>query len=392
MSEIRIECNKHCHFMSQLCDGLFVPRETLCPDVTIVSQSDEKVTLRISNAHRNGPMSNVMSAAQRAAYRRLHWRWLAAAVSLAIVSIAGLTLYRVFREVELARVVDALTAQAPQSLVLSCLFVAAGYLTLTCYDVFALRAIGRRHLPYRIAALASFTSYTIGHNVGVAVVTSGVIRYRIYSAWGLSVGEIARIAFITGLTYWLGNAFVLGCGIALAPGAASAVTHLPAPVNRLIGLAVLTLINCYMLWLLPRPRSIGRSPWRVVLPDPISTLVQIAIGSLDLIFVTLAVYVLLPAQPAIDFLDLLVVFVTAMLIGAVSYVPGSLGIIEAAMFISLPQFPREDLLASLLTFRLFYFVVPLLLGALLFSLREARSVVAGIARTRKSGQRVNAQK
>ena len=188
---------------------------------------------------------------------------------------------------------------------------------------------------------------------------------------GLGVSEIARIAFITGLTYWLGNAFVLGCGIALAPGAASAIDHLPAPVNRLIGIAALLAINCYMLWLLPRPRSIGRSPWRIALPNPPSTLVQIAIGSLDLIFVTLAMYALLPAQPAIDFFDLLVIFVTAMLIGVVSYVPGSLGVIEAAMFISLPQFPREDLLASLADVSAVLFRRPAAVGVA--AVRPARS-------------------
>jgi len=337
-------------------------------------------------------MSNVMSAAERAAYRRPSWRLLAAAISLAIVAIAGATLFRVFHEIEARRVVEALKTQTPHSLLLSCLFVAAGYLTLTCYDVFALRAIGRGALPYRVAAFASFTSYTIGHNIGAAIFTSGLIRYRIYSAWGLSVGEIGRIAFFTGLTYWLGNAFVLGCGVALAPGAASALNHLPAPVNRLIGLAALTAINCYMLWLLPRSRSVGRSPWRVVLPDPASTVVQIAIGSLDLIFVTLAMYMLLPAQPAIDFFDLLVVFVTALLIGVVSYVPGSLGVIEAAMFLSLPQFPKEDLLASLLTFRLLYFVVPLLLASLLFGLREARTLAAIFARTGRLARLVSARK
>ncbi len=333
-----------------------------------------------------------MSAAERAVYRRPGWHWLAAAISVAIVAIAGATLFRVFHEIEAHRVVEALKTQTTHSLLLACLFVAAGYLTLTCYDVFALRAIGRGALPYRVAAFASFTSYTIGHNIGAAIFTSGLIRYRIYSAWGLSVGEIGRIAFFTGLTYWLGNAFVLGCGIALAPGAASAINHLPAPVNRLIGLAALTAINCYMLWLLPRPRSIGRSPWRVVLPNPASTAVQIAIGSLDLIFVTLAMYVLLPAQPAIDFFDLLVVFVTALLIGVVSYVPGSLGVIEAAMFLSLPQFPRGDLLASLLTFRLLYFIVPLLLASLLFGLREARVVAAGFARGGKWTRLVSARK
>ena len=60
---------------------------------------------------------------------------------------------------------------------------------LSFYDVFALRAIGRPAVPYRVAAFASFASYTIGHNFGATVFTSGVIRYRIYSVWGLSVRD-----------------------------------------------------------------------------------------------------------------------------------------------------------------------------------------------------------
>ena len=65
-------------------------------------------------------------------------------------------------------------------------------------------------MPYRIAALASFTSYSIGHNLGATVFTGGAVRFRIYSAWGLGIIDVAKIAFVTGLTFWLGNAFLLG--------------------------------------------------------------------------------------------------------------------------------------------------------------------------------------
>jgi hypothetical protein len=83
-------------------------------------------------------------------------------------------------------------------------------------------------------------------------------------------------------------------------------------------------------------------------------------------------YILLPAQPAIDFITLLVVFVTAILFGFLSHAPGSLGVIEVAMLVGLPQFPKEELLASLLIFRFLYFVLPLALAALLLGLRELR--------------------
>jgi uncharacterized membrane protein YbhN (UPF0104 family) len=86
--------------------------------------------------------------------------------------------------------------------------------------------------------------------------------------------------------------------------------------------------------------------------------------------VTAAMYALLPQNPAVDFVPVLVIFVTATLLGTVSHVPGSLGVIEAALLIGLPQFPTEALLASLLTFRVAYFAIPFLLATLVLGLRE----------------------
>jgi uncharacterized membrane protein YbhN (UPF0104 family) len=327
-------------------------------------------------AHRLSPKLNVMRVLARAIREKIGWSSVAIALSVVILSIAAVTLFTLFREIQFGAVVAALRAQSPRRLSIATGFVIAGYAMLSCYDVFALRAIDRPAVPYRVAAFASFASYTIGHNFGATVFTSGVIRYRIYSVWGLSVGDIARIAFITGLTYWLGNSLVLGGGFAYAPEAASAIDHLPPLFNRLIGTAGIAAIAVYLIWLARRRRVIGRANWRVVLPTPRGTLVQLAIGALDLTFVALAMYALLPPTPAIGVVHLVVVFVAAMLIGVLSYAPGSLGVIEAAMFIALPQFGREDLLAALVTFRVLYFIVPLLISALLLGLREFRLVVS----------------
>jgi uncharacterized membrane protein YbhN (UPF0104 family) len=101
------------------------------------------------------------------------------------------------------------------------------------------------------------------------------------------------------------------------------------------------------------------------------TLVQIGIGVLDLGCGATAMYALLPHYPAIDFVVLLVIFVTAMLLGFLSHAPGSLGVMEAAMLIGLQQFQKEELLAALLLFRTMYFVVPLFLAASLLAVRES---------------------
>ncbi len=315
-------------------------------------------------------MANVTSVISRAIRERVGWNRIGIAISILIVVIAAAILLQLLREIEIDKVVAALRAKSIGDVLIAGIFVAIAYVALTFYDFFALRTIARKEVPYRIAAFTGFTAYTIGHNLGATVLTAGAIRLRIYSAWGLSIIDIAKIAFITGLTFWLGNAFVLGAGMAYAPEAASAVNQVPPWINRAIGVGGLVIIVAYLLWLMPRPRIIGRSSWQVVLPSPRSTFVQIGIGVWDLGAGALAMYALLPAYPSVDVITLLVVFVTAILFGFASHTPGSLGVIEVAMLVGLPQFPKEELLASLVIFRFMYFIVPLSFAAVLLGLRE----------------------
>ncbi len=252
------------------------------------------------------------------------------------------------------------------------MLVVAGYANLICYDLFALATIGKRKIPLRVVAFASFTSYTIGHSLGAATVTCGLVRLRVYSFWKLSVADVARIAFVTGMTFWLGNIFVLGGAIVYQPDALGVFDQLPASINRLIGLAGLFAIGCYLLWLIPKPRVVGRANWRITLPDWRRTLLQTGIGALDRCLASVSIFMLLPNSPSVGFATIVVVFVLATLLGAASHTPGSLGVVEAAILIGLPQYPREDLVATLLTFRVLDFFLPLLLATVLFGLREFR--------------------
>ena len=81
-------------------------------------------------------------------------------------------------------------------------------------------------------------------------------------------------------------------------------------------------------------------------------------------------YLLLPDSPAIDFVTLVVVFVSATLLGFASHAPGGLGVFDAAMLVALGQFDREELLAGVLLFRLLYYVAPFVLAVLILGLRE----------------------
>jgi uncharacterized membrane protein YbhN (UPF0104 family) len=306
-----------------------------------------------------------------------------AAISLSFLAAAAFVLHRLLHDIDIGKVVAALDAQSIKRIAIAGAFVVAGYVTLTFYDLFALRTIGHHQVPYSVAALASFTSSTIGHSLGAAVLTGGLVRLRVYAPWGLLIADIAKIALLTGMTFWLGNIVLLGGAITYAPGAAGAIDHLPDWGNRTLGVAGLCAIAGYLAWLAPRPRVLGWSGWRLVLQSQRLTLVQIGIGAVDLSLVTLAMYVLLPATPAVGLATVLVTVLIATLLGTVSHAPGGLGVIEATMLIGLAQFQREELLAALITFRALYFVLPLFFATLSLGLRELR-VLARPASVRRN--------
>jgi hypothetical protein len=301
---------------------------------------------------------------------RLGWNWIGFALSATIVGISIYVLAHLLRDIDIDRVVANVRAMPASSIAWAIFFIAGAYATLTCYDLFALRTIGANHVPYRIAALASFTSYAIGHNIGATAFSGGAIRYRIYSQFGLGVIDVAKICFLTGLTFWLGNLAVLGSGMAYRPDGPARILQLPPGTVRVIGIAALVFLCSYVAWASLRPRAIGVKNWSVVLPGGLSTLVQIGIALADLGCSSLAMYSLMPGVGE-DFFTLAVAFVSATLLGFASHAPGSLGVFDAAMLVALPDIPKEDLVASLLVFRALYFMTPFGIALVTMAVWEA---------------------
>src|SRR5246127_2635560 len=181
-------------------------------------------------------MHGLLTALARGFKRCIGWKRLGIAASLFIIAFAITTLVRTLKGVDTGVILTALTDIPPGHIALAALCVVCAFGTLTFYDFFALRTIGKKHVPYRIAAMSSFTSYSIGHNIGATVFTGGAIRFRIYSDYGLSAVDVAKICFLSGLTFLLRHALVLGFGMAWHPWAASAMDLLPSAMNPLIPL------------------------------------------------------------------------------------------------------------------------------------------------------------
>src|SRR3982074_1267685 len=118
-------------------------------------------------------MHGPLTALRRGFNEWIGWKRVGIAASLLIIAFAITTLVRTLRGVDTGVILIALTEIPPAHIALAALCVVGAFCTLTFYDYFALRTIGKKHVPYRIAALASFSRYTIGHNIGATRFTGG---------------------------------------------------------------------------------------------------------------------------------------------------------------------------------------------------------------------------
>src|ERR1700735_340758 len=178
----------------------------------------------------------------------LRLKGLGIVVSIAIAAIAIFALTHTLKSIDTNEVFQVIRHTDTSLIALAAVLVITSYASLTFYDLLALRTIGRSEIPYRIAALASFTSYPIAHGIGAVSLISPVIRYRVYSYHGLSAFEVANICFLTGLTFWLGNLTALGISLLNEPDAVSLIDYLPPLVNRLIAAALLLGVAAFTVW------------------------------------------------------------------------------------------------------------------------------------------------
>jgi uncharacterized membrane protein YbhN (UPF0104 family) len=290
-------------------------------------------------------------------------------VSIAIAAIAIYALTHTLKSIDAGEVFEVIRHTNISLIVLAAVLVTTSYVSLTFYDLLALRTIGRTDIPYRIAALASFTSYPIAHGVGAVSLISPVIRYRIYSHNGLSAFDVANICFLTGLTFWLGNLTALGTGLFFAPDAISLVDFLPPRVNQWLAVALLLGVAAFLSWCW-FPRNIGTKRWPIRLPSGPLVLLQIVIGVFDLGAAALAMYVLIPAGPNIGIFPIMAVFIAATLLGFASHTPAGIGVFDATFLIGLGNDDKEPLVAALLMFRLMYHFLPFILALSLFGVVE----------------------
>lgn len=254
-------------------------------------------------------------------------------------------------------------------------WTAASYFALTLYDALALDIIGKP-LRYRRVASISFIACALAHSLGLSSLSGGSVRLRAYSAEGLSAADIALVQGLFSLTFLLGAGTLLSGSLLLEPHAAARLLHIEPIWTQAVGGLVLLFVVGYAVLASFRRKPLQLRNWQIATPNPPQVAAQFLVSAFDIACSAAALYVLLPHEVNAHYPAFLGVYVIAITLGAVSNVPGGLGVFESALLLLLPTPEPGPLLGSILLFRVVYYIAPFTLALLLLASREVKALRA----------------
>jgi uncharacterized membrane protein YbhN (UPF0104 family) len=282
------------------------------------------------------------------------------------ILVAAILVYRSLKRYSMEDIASSVAAIDLAHLATALVFVILSYLSLSLFDALGVRYAGKP-LALRKTVLASFTALSIGHNVGMAALSSGAVRYRFYTRWGLTPHEVAKVIVFCGVTVGLGLATLGGLAL-IADRGRSDLLDVSGGAGIALGLACLAVPAGYLVACLVIRRPIHLRSWRFDMPSAMMALGQIVVGAVNFAFVAGAVHALLVAFADVNYLQVASAYVTANIAVLLSHVPGGIGVLEATISGILPG---PSAIGAMIVFRVLYFFVPLSIGLPTLMISEA---------------------
>ncbi len=297
------------------------------------------------------------------------WQWLRPLASLAFFLFALWLLHHEFRSLKASDIAAALRGMPSWKVVAALLLTACSYVVLTGYDWLGVRLVNHP-MSTKQTAIASSLSFAFSNCLGT-IFGSTPIRFRLYSAWGLTSPEIVRLITFVWLAFWIGLCSLGGILFVLTPLEIPTRFNLPIASSRPLGFILLGVAFAYFAACGLRREPLHLLSVNFQPPSLKIGFAQAAVAICDFLLAAATLYVLLPQDMAIGFLPFAAIFVLAIIVAMVSNVPGGLGVLELVMITMLPN-SSDSLVASLLAFRVIYYLVPLLIAVIGISVATIR--------------------
>lgn len=273
------------------------------------------------------------------------------------------------QQYELAEITAQLSDIPNHYILISLLLSFLSYVILTGYDALGVRYIGEELEAGKIIR-AGFVGYAFSHNIGLALITGGSIRYRIYSAWGFSGLQVTQIVGFSAFTLWIGFCAVGGLALLFATPVFPDDVIVPFVSLRVLGGILLLMVVGYVGASAIIKKELSFRDWSFKFPSLTLSIKQVAIASVDWLMAAAVLYVLLP-EVGVSFFSFVGIFLLAQIAGLFSQVPGGLGVFESVMLLYLSNFMSgPHILGILLVYRLIYYILPLLAAIVVLGYQE----------------------
>jgi phosphatidylglycerol lysyltransferase len=285
-------------------------------------------------------------------------------VPLLMTGIALFVLHRMSTDINLADVKSDARAYPVHVLLLSFGAMCISYLALSLYDVIIIRGVTDVTLPAGVPMMTGVSSLAISNMLGFSWLTGGAIRYRIYAAFGVDIGAVARLIATSWAAFFVGLTVLMGGLMTLHPKGLSDVIPFSPRLETTLGVAIVCATAAYFVWTAKTRRSIGFGQFKMDLPLARDGLKMTAISIVDLAATALTLYVLMPPDLAQNFVFFFVIFVAAIGLGILSHSPGGLGVFDATIIAGLGATGRSDALAALVLYRVIYTILPFMMAVI----------------------------
>lgn len=283
-------------------------------------------------------------------------------VGIAAVAFSVWLLYHELRGLSLDELWDSLIEISGRDWLLAIAATLVAYAALAAYDHLALLHLKRR-VSWLYITMASFTTYALSHNVGASVFSGSVVRYRAYTAKGLSGAEVGVLVAFCSFTFILGTVMLTGLVLILEPSLTDRFDEsLPLAASTATGIALLVLVGLYVAGSALKLRPLKIGPVEISYPRLPIVLRQLVIAPVELIGAAAIIYFALPEAGNPGYLVVLGIFLISFSAALLSHAPGGIGVLELVFILGLSEMEPVDVLAALLIFRLLYLIVPFIMA------------------------------
>ncbi len=288
-----------------------------------------------------------------------------------IIYLSGRYLFMLSNEISVKEVILSVNSLEVKFAILALALTCLNYIVAIFYDVSVSSQL-KLKIPFKHLSIISLITFILNNNLGFGAFLGGALRFRFFTRLNISIKNIAKYLVIFSWVYWVGL-FLLSSVTFLFIYPDSFIT-LPFTSIHLNGfwIGAGTGIVLSLFILASVLKDVFKLKWKILFPVASTKRLFIitVISTFDWILLSLIFYFLLPVGK-INYFEMLPEFLIAQIGAVTSHVPAGLGVFDSVMIYYFKNiFGLNQLVSTLLIFRIIYFLIPMAVGSSMFCFYE----------------------